>query len=95
LIPTKDFSTSSIQEKEQYFLRILGIGLTITTKSGTNLWTKLITPIKSWTSFLEVGAGRFRIATILSGSMLIPELETMCPRRFPLVMLKIDLEGFR
>jgi hypothetical protein len=44
---------------------------------------------------LEVGAGRFRIATILSGSMLIPESETMCPRSFPLVTPKIDLEGFK
>jgi hypothetical protein len=42
-----------------------------------------------------VGAGIFRIATILSGSMLNPESEIMCPRSFPLVTLKIDLEGFR
>jgi hypothetical protein len=44
---------------------------------------------------LEVGAGIFMIETILSGSMLILELETMCPRRFPLVTKKIVLEGLR
>jgi hypothetical protein len=44
---------------------------------------------------LDVGAGRFRIATILSGSILIPESDIVCPRIFPLVMTKIDLEGFK
>jgi hypothetical protein len=49
--------------------------LTIKEKYGTNLWTKLIMPIKDLTSFLEAGVGRFRIAAILSGSILIPELK--------------------
>jgi hypothetical protein len=44
---------------------------------------------------LEIGEGIFRIAAILSGSMLILESETMCPRSLPLVTLKIDLEGFK
>jgi hypothetical protein len=35
------------------------------------------------------------ISTILSGSMIIPKLETICPRSFPLVTPKIDLEGFK
>ena len=95
LIPTKAYLTSSVQEKKWSFLRRLWIGLTIVTKYGTNLRMKLITPIKSWTSFLEVGAGRLRIVAILSGSMLIPESETMCPRIFLSVMPKMDLEGFR
>jgi hypothetical protein len=69
--------------------------LTIKEKYGTNLWTKLIMPIKDLTSFLEAGAGRFRIAAILSGSILIPELKTICPRIFPLVIPNIDLEGFK
>ena len=90
LIPTKASSTSSVQEKERSCLSILWIGLTITAKSGTNLWTKLITPIKSWTSFLEVGASKLRIASILSGSMLIPKSETMCPRSLPSITSKID-----
>jgi hypothetical protein len=42
-----------------------------------------------------VGARRFRIAAILSGSMPIHESETMCPRSLPLVTPKIGLEGFR
>jgi len=45
----------------------------MTTKSGKNLWTKLIMPMKDWTYFLEVGEGRFKIIVILSGSMLIPK----------------------
>jgi hypothetical protein len=42
-----------------------------------------------------VGAGRFRIAIIFLGYMLIYESKMICPRIFPLVTPKIDLEGFK
>jgi hypothetical protein len=33
--------------------------------------------MKDWILFLDVGAGRFKIAVTLSGSMLIPKFETI------------------
>ena len=61
------------------FLIICFKGLTIWTKFGTNLHTKLIVPIKDCIPFLLWGKGICSIALILSGSMEIPFFEITWP----------------
>ena len=57
-------------------------GLTIWAKSGTNLRTKLMVPIKDCIPFLFWGKGICAIALILFGSIEIPFLEITWPKIF-------------
>ena len=62
--------------------------LTICAKSGTNLHTKFIVPMKYYMSFLLWGKEIYAIAYILFGSMEIPLLEIMWPNSFPSTLWK-------
>ena len=70
-------------------------GLTIWTKSGTNLHTKFIVPMKDCIPFLLWGKGICAIALILFGSMEIPFLEIMWPKIFHSNTAKTHFFGFR
>jgi len=70
-------------------------GLTISEKLGMNLLTKFIWPRKDCIDFLEEGGGSLEMTWVLSGSMIIPSLNTMNPRSFPCSTTKTDLLGFR
>ena len=70
-------------------------GLTIWEKSGTNLHTKLIVPIKFCIPFLLWDKGVCAIYLILSRSMEIPLLEIMWPNNFPSNMAKTHFFEFK
>ena len=69
-------------------------GFTICAKSGTNLQTKFIVPMKDCIPFLLWGKGIYAIASILSRSMEIPFLEMMWPNNFPSNTVKTHFLGF-
>jgi hypothetical protein len=46
-------------------------------------------------AFLEEGGGRLEMDWVLSGSIIIPSLETINPRNLPYSTAKIDFLGLR
>jgi len=78
-----------------FFLIRSWSGLTICAKFGTNLLTKFIFPRKDCMVFFELWSPIFAMASDLSGSIIIPFLETIKPKSFPSVIGKIDFFGFK
>ena len=70
-------------------------GLTICAKLGINLLTKLIFPKKDCIAFFESGRTIFSIVSTLSGSMIVPSLETMNPKSLPSGAAKTNFFGFK
>ena len=77
------------------FLTICCKGLTIWAKSGTNLHTKLIVPIKYYIPFLLWGKRICSIALILSSSMEILFVKITWPNSFPSVTANTHFLGFK
>jgi hypothetical protein len=58
-------------------------GFTVSVKLGTNLLTKFIFPRKDCMDLLLWGGGILEMASVLSGSIIIPYLDTMNPSSLP------------
>ena len=78
-----------------FYFTISCKGLTVPTKLGTNLRTKLIFPMNDCIDFLLWGGGNFEITSALSWSIIIPSFDTTNPRSLPLVTQNIDFLGLR
>jgi hypothetical protein len=60
-----------------------------------NLLTKLIWPRKDCIDFLEVGGESLVMTCVLSGSIIIPSLDTMNPSNLPYSTTNMDFLGFK
>ena len=95
LISTQELLCSLDHLNGTSFLTKCCKGLTTWEKFGTNLQTKLILPKKDCIAFLELGRLILEIASVHSGSMIMPSLEMMKPKKLPSVTAKIDFFGLR
>ena len=93
LILLKAFFSSLVHLNCAFCLTIYCSGLTVWAKSGTNLRTKFMVPMKDFIPFLLWGKGICSISLILSGSMEIPCFETMWPNNFPSVTANTHFLG--
>ena len=94
ILINSSFKTSYHLNKTS-FLIISCNGLTIYPKFGTNLLTKFILPRKDCMAFFELRSPIFTMASILSGSSIIPSLEIIKPKSLPSVIAKFDFFRFR
>jgi hypothetical protein len=76
------------------FLSMQVMFFMIYAKFEMNLLKKFTFPRKDCTYFLLRGVMIFKIPSTLLGSILIPYLEIMCPKKFPSSTLKCEFFGF-
>ena len=83
LISSKDLLPSCCHLKGCFSLIMLNMYLTFSKNLGTKFLRKLIWPKKDFRSLLLVGKVSFYMAFTLSGSILMPSWETICPKSLP------------
>ena len=76
VIFSNEFLASAVHLTSRSFFNMAVIYLMVSAKFGMNQRKKIIFPIKDCTSFLLLGKLIFRIAFTLSGSILMPSIET-------------------
>ena len=95
LMHLKDSLPSLVHSNLASFFNSFCKGFMYSTRFGINLLMKLMCPLKYWRDLKFLGKGIFLMASILSGSILTPSLEMMCPRRFPSSISNTDFAGLR
>ena len=95
LILINDYFSLSPHEKLLSFLFIFWSGWTISEILGTNLLRKFIFPKKDCMDLLVAQKGILEMASILSGSIMIPSFDTTKPSKIPSVTANIYFLGLR
>ena len=95
LISSKCAFPSLVHENTMFFVSMVVRGFTMVAKLGINLLTKCILPRKLYRPFLWLGRERASISFVLSGLMVRPSLDTICPNNFPWLVAKTHLLGFK